>query len=379
MATQLSIRILASKRPLDAASFGVAFALPSTDLTTGGCLVRQPSPETLAIQDTDLDFRHVQPACVLGGVVEHDSSQKRGGSRGAEHLFEAPAEMRVEVVENQMNFSGGGIGAPKQSLYEADEIRFGSAFGNLHHPTPASGLYRHEYIAGALANVFVIELGRRSGFHGQRRTAISDQLLAFLVDADHGLSLPVRLRVHIEHIVHPPAVFLGQLADAPHHFAPGFEEVFFSSRRMLSRLIWRIGGWRRACRVSNATVQRLAPAGGEEHANAATCASSGARYRLGCPGRCTSLSAYSSPPSRYAARVRQIAVRPTPSTCMIWHSGILRLRAARMWARLNSRAMCSPLDRNPSTASRSCLFSRSSVWRIARTPWVMEMRHYNVS
>src|SRR3989304_5018722 len=187
MATQLSIRILASKRPLDAASFGVAFALPSTDLTTGGCLVRQPSPETLAIQDTDLDFRHVQPACVLGGVVEHDSSQKRGGSRGAEHLFEALAEMRVEVVENQVNLSGGGVGALKQSLYEADEIRFGSAFGNLHHPTPPSGFHRHEYVAGALANVFVIELGGGSGFQGQWRAGVSGPLLGFLVGGDHGL------------------------------------------------------------------------------------------------------------------------------------------------------------------------------------------------
>ena len=134
MSTQLSIRILASKRPLDAASFGVAFALPSIDLAPGSRFVRQSSPETLAIQDTDLDFRHVQPACVLGGVVEHNASQKHSGSRWAEHLFEAPAEMRVEVVENQVNLSGGGVGALKQSLYEADEIRFGSAFGNLHHP-----------------------------------------------------------------------------------------------------------------------------------------------------------------------------------------------------------------------------------------------------
>ena len=95
-------------------------------------------------------------------------------------------------------------------------------------------------------------------------------------------------------------------------------------------------------RVSDATVQRLAPTGGEGHANAVTSASSGAQYRLDWPGRCTSFGAYSGPRSSYAARVRQTVLRPTPRTCMIRDSGILRSRAARMWARLTSRAMCSP-------------------------------------
>ena len=38
---------------------------------------------------------------------------------------------------------------------------------------------------------------------------------------------------------------------------------------MLSRLIWRICGWPRAAWVSKATVQRLAPWGGDEQARAA--------------------------------------------------------------------------------------------------------------
>jgi len=59
MLTHLSIRIQASKRPLNAAPFGAAFALPSIDLAPDDGFVRQPSPQTLAIQDTDLDFRHV--------------------------------------------------------------------------------------------------------------------------------------------------------------------------------------------------------------------------------------------------------------------------------------------------------------------------------
>ena len=81
--------------------------------TAGGRLVHHPPAETLAIHNTDLDFRHVQPTRVRGCVVEHDSSQKCVGSRCAEHLVEALAEMRIEVVENQVNLSGGGVGALK--------------------------------------------------------------------------------------------------------------------------------------------------------------------------------------------------------------------------------------------------------------------------
>src|SRR5258708_20891400 len=86
-------------------------------------------------------------------------------------------------------------------------------------------------------------------------------------------------RRQFQHVVHPASVLLGQGTNTPHQLAPGFEEVFFSSRRTLSRLIWRICGWRRAAWVSNATVQRRAPWGGEEQAKAATSACASARDR----------------------------------------------------------------------------------------------------
>ena len=44
------------------------------------------------------------------------------------------------------------------------------------------------------------------------------------------------LGVQAEQVVHPTPVLLGQPPDAPHHLAPGLEEVFFSIRRTVSRL-----------------------------------------------------------------------------------------------------------------------------------------------
>jgi hypothetical protein len=74
MPTQFSIRILPSERPSDAPSLGIAFALPGSNLASGRRSVPQSATETLAGQDTNLDFRHVQSTRMLGRVVEHDAS-----------------------------------------------------------------------------------------------------------------------------------------------------------------------------------------------------------------------------------------------------------------------------------------------------------------
>ena len=107
MPTQFSICILTSERPSNTTSLGIAFALPGCDLASGSSSVPQSPAETLALQNADLDFCHVQPARMLGRVMEHDASQKRAGGPRAEHLCKAGSEMRVEIVENQVNLSGG--------------------------------------------------------------------------------------------------------------------------------------------------------------------------------------------------------------------------------------------------------------------------------
>ncbi len=70
MTSEFSIRIPAGERPINAASFSVALALPSVDFAARGRPVHQPSPETLTVQDTDFNLRHVQPTCMLGRVVK---------------------------------------------------------------------------------------------------------------------------------------------------------------------------------------------------------------------------------------------------------------------------------------------------------------------
>ena len=75
MASEFSIGILASERPIDAASFGIALALPAIDFAPRGHPVHQSSPKALTVQDIDFNLRHVQPTRMLGRVVKLHASQ----------------------------------------------------------------------------------------------------------------------------------------------------------------------------------------------------------------------------------------------------------------------------------------------------------------
>src|SRR6266853_1943602 len=328
MVAELPIGVSTGERPLDPTSGGVAPPLPSGHLGGEGGSLGRTARQALTLQHTDFDFGHIQPARMVGRVMKFDPAQQ--GCRGlhTEDLFEALAQMDVEVVQNQVNLACMRIPAAQHPADESDEVDLG----------------------------------------GQRRASLAQQLLALLVHTDHRLARIVGPSIQRQQFVHASAILGGELANAPHQFAPGFEEVFFRIRRMLSRLIVFIWEWRRAACVSSATVQRCAPGGGSEQASAVTCASASAWYVLGLPGRGSSWSAKSSPLVRYAARVRHTAVRPTLSTSMICRSGSFLSKAARMWARLNSRAICRPLDRNSSTIRRSRLFKLSSVCRMPDTP-----------
>src|SRR5580700_984453 len=364
MATELPVCISTRKCPLDAASSGVASPLPRRHLGGESRLLSSTARQALALQDTDLDLGHIQPARMLGCVMELDSAQQCRGRLHTEHFFEALAQMRVEVVQHQVNLAHVGIAAAQQPADEVDEIYLGASGSDLREAALTSGLYGHKDIAGAGPLVLVVLLGHACGLSRHRAASLAQQLLAFLVQTNHRLAWIVRASVQIQQLVHAPAVLCGELTNTPHQFSPGFEEVFFRIRRMVSRLIVFICGWRRAASVSSTTVQRCAPEGGSEQASADTCASTSASYRLGLPGRASSWSAKSKPPSRYAERVRQMAVRPTFRISMICCSGSLESSAARIWARLNSRAICRPLERNSSTVRRSRLFKLNSVCRM---------------
>src|SRR5450759_120935 len=365
MPSHFCVRILPSELPLDAALCRVTAQLPSIHFGGDRSTIRQTPIKALSVKNTDFDFSHVEPTGMLRRVVKDDTSQQGLCLLDAEYFLEALAKVGIEIVHHQMDALRCSINLLEQILHESHEIGLGTMIGDHDRPPPSFWLDRHEQVASASAVILVILLRGRAWPDWQRRTRILEQLLALLVQTNDGFLRLEWTGIKVEQVVHTLPVFFGQCANAPHHLAPWLEAVFFSSRRIVSRLIEPISACFCAACSSNSRVQRLAPSGGSEQAKAVICASTSVSYSRGLPERVTSHTAYATPPSRYALRVRQMAVRPTPRISMIWASGIPRSRADKICARLTSRAWCKPLARYDSINSRSSSVRCSSVWRMA--------------
>src|ERR1700730_4541177 len=71
-AGQLGASPLGREHPVDPGAFGVALMLPSSDLGDEMVTIWDAPIQALAAQHSDLDLDPVEPAGVLGGVVEFD-------------------------------------------------------------------------------------------------------------------------------------------------------------------------------------------------------------------------------------------------------------------------------------------------------------------
>ena len=184
MPTELLICVLSSEFPLDSASKGISCELPDIDFALERPRIGNASIQALTAEDADLDLRHVQPARVLGGVVELDPAQQRGGRPLAQHVLERLPEVDVQVVQDQMHATSLAVGVRQQFVDEGDEVRLASALGHRHGSLAGFGLHRHEQVGRPLAHVLVVDFGGGVGRHRQRRSAVGQQLQALLVDAD---------------------------------------------------------------------------------------------------------------------------------------------------------------------------------------------------
>lgn len=226
--------ILPSERPRDRSLLGIAALLPGIDLGHECGSIRQASIQTLAIQDADFDFSHVEPARVFRGVVKDNATQQCSSFLDTEHVLKALAEMGIEVVHDQMDAACRDINLFEQMPDEGHEIGLGTAVGHHDGSLSALGFHRHEQIASAATDIFVILPHGRARLNRQWGARMLPQLLTLLVQADDRFLCPERTGVEVEQIAHSLPILLGQFADTPHYFAPRFEAVFLA-----------VGGWSR--------------------------------------------------------------------------------------------------------------------------------------
>src|ERR1035437_8074059 len=262
ISAQLTICVLACEFPFDPSSRGVALLLPLSDFCLKQLRRGDALSGALPIHNPDFDLRHVQPSGVLGGVVELDALQQRRCCSLTQHIHESLPEVRVEVVQNEMNDERRRIHRLYKVLDEGHKVHFGAAGGDLDAPLFALGFDGYKEIARPVAPVFVVLTSIPARLDSYRRTGLAKQLLALLIHAHHGFPRIVRTSIETQQPIHPVAILGRDPADAPHQLAPGLAVVFFNIRRTVSRLTLASPGRWRAAAVNRRIVHRLCPLGG---------------------------------------------------------------------------------------------------------------------
>ena len=83
--------------------------LPCGDFADEAVGVVDSAIQALATEHTDLNLNHVEPAGMLGGVVELQAAQNSPGFGGRECLIEGTGRVGRQVVLHDSNARGIGI------------------------------------------------------------------------------------------------------------------------------------------------------------------------------------------------------------------------------------------------------------------------------
>jgi hypothetical protein len=130
MPAEFSISVLAGELPLDGATPLVAIGLPDVYFALQKVYAGDSTIQALATEDADFDLSHVQPTRVLGSVVKAHAAQQFAGRLAAQHIVEALPEVRVQVVQHEVNAARGCVGVGQQSLHECHEVGLAPVIGD---------------------------------------------------------------------------------------------------------------------------------------------------------------------------------------------------------------------------------------------------------
>src|SRR5699024_1439854 len=117
--------------------------LPRSDLRSEGRCVIDPAVKTLAFEDAQLNFSHVQPTSFLGNVVELEAIKVRLGFIRWEESIESGGIVRVEVIDHNPDAVCIRVVDISEFDHSIDPLGGTSPLGNL-DVDPASQRFRGE-------------------------------------------------------------------------------------------------------------------------------------------------------------------------------------------------------------------------------------------
>ena len=314
---QFSASILDREAPVDAGTIRIAFFLECMDTPPQDSLIRNTPPQTAAAEHAELDFGHVEPASMLGSVVEPQTSGDASGFVRHKSHIQGPKSMGVEVVEDNPDRVGFWIGFVNKPLHLVCKVLSCPPLGDGHVSVTRKGFNEHEQVACSLSSILgVVSLGLagscRSGFAHVRQ-----QLSRGLVEAHHGLFGIMRFVVHVQYLLHGSNEVGAHLRNAPLFLLPWLEFVFFRRLRMPSCDMESTRPSSTALSDSSLNVQWSCPSGALLQARAIRCASPFSSSFGGLPGRGRSTTAPCSPTSQKRLLIRHTVPGDTSSASAI--------------------------------------------------------------
>src|SRR2546427_3878521 len=135
--------------------FGAPF-FPCADLAAQPIGVVQAAIEALTIQNADVDFCHVEPTGVLGGVMELQAVQQPSRFIRRKRLVQGSPRMGVEVIEHQTHAYGLGIMRVYQFPDAFGPVPFGPACRDPYMTPSSQRFATHKLIANPFALICIV-------------------------------------------------------------------------------------------------------------------------------------------------------------------------------------------------------------------------------
>ena len=176
---------------------------------THECLLgRYASPDRLLGEDAYLYLCHIEPRGMRGSMVERDAIHDFCGLFFAECFDERCLEVRIEIIENDMNLARVPISGEFDEAFDfVCEIGLCSPFRYSHFPMPAFGLHGHKDIPCAVAFILIVPLFNLPFFGWSHGTCVFQELFGFFIKAQDRLSGIMRFCIQIKNLFHASLKF----------------------------------------------------------------------------------------------------------------------------------------------------------------------------
>ena len=187
---------------------------------------------------------------------------------GLKHFIESRRSMCIQVIEDESNFRCRSIFLIQQVFETLGKILFRPCCLHVSMAPTSLGLKHQEGTTSTIARKLRIFTSRTAWLRRLWRLEMSDQLAGTFINTDNWRGFIIGLQIQVQEILHTPDKLSTDLGNTPFFLQPGFEFVFFKTRRTVSSEISSTTFSWTSLFAKSCIVQHVRPSGASLQANA---------------------------------------------------------------------------------------------------------------